>query len=113
MTSDEAIEITRGSGNIYRDFGYPDADVRLAKDLLAAEIIKILRTRKLTNREAERISGVSHSEFSRIKKPDLKRFTLDRLMTIAAKLAPEIDINLKIRFRSKRQVAKEQAGLSL
>jgi predicted XRE-type DNA-binding protein len=113
MTSDEKIEITRGSGNIYRDFGYPDADVRQAKVLVAAQIIKILRTRKLTNREAERITGVSHSEFSRIKKPDLQRFTLDRLMTIAAKLAPEIDINLKIRFRPKRRDAKEQASVSL
>jgi hypothetical protein len=28
MMSDEAIEVLRGSGDLFRDFGYPDADVR-------------------------------------------------------------------------------------
>ncbi len=29
--SDDDFELIRGSGNVYADFGYPDADVRLAK----------------------------------------------------------------------------------
>lgn len=112
MTSDEKLGITRGSGNIYRDFGLPDADLLQAKVLVAAQIIKILRVRKLTNRSAEQITGVNQSEFSRIKKPDLERFTLDRLMTIAAKLEPRLDIHLQIRSRPKRRRTKEQACLS-
>lgn len=98
---EEKIEITRGSGNVYEDFGYPDAEVRQAKAILAAEIIGIMRVQKLTNRQAEKITGVSHTEFSRIRKPDLKRFTLDRLITIVMKLDPEIDINIEIQPRPK------------
>jgi hypothetical protein len=41
MANDD-MEIVRGGGNILRDFGYPDADVRQAKALLAAQIIKVL-----------------------------------------------------------------------
>jgi len=40
--TDDSMEIVRGSGNVFRDFGYPDADVRQAKALLAAQIVKVL-----------------------------------------------------------------------
>lgn len=102
MSKSEDVEVVYGSGNVYRDFGYADADARLAKDILAAEIIRVLRTRKITNRAAEKITGVSHTEFSRIKQPDLKRFTIDRLMNIMSRLDPQIDITMKIKTRSKK-----------
>ena len=38
----EPLELVRGSGNIYRDFDVPDADVRQLNAILAAEIIKAL-----------------------------------------------------------------------
>ena len=38
----KAAESVRGSGNIYRDFDVPDADVRQLKAALAAKIIKTL-----------------------------------------------------------------------
>jgi hypothetical protein len=39
---DGDMEVVRGSGNVFRDFDNPDADVRQAKALLAAQIIKVL-----------------------------------------------------------------------
>ena len=42
MSKSEDVEVVYGSGNVYRDFGYADADARLAKDILAAEIIRVL-----------------------------------------------------------------------
>ena len=38
----ETLEVIRGSGNVYRDLGQNDADVKQFKALLAAEIIKTL-----------------------------------------------------------------------
>jgi len=43
--------------------GYPDADVRQAKALMGAQIIKILDREKLSTRQAEARTGVPHSEF--------------------------------------------------
>jgi hypothetical protein len=37
--TDEPLELIHGSGNVYRDFGRPDADVRQLKAMLAVEII--------------------------------------------------------------------------
>ena len=33
----EALELVHGSGNLYMDLGYPDADIRQLKGSLAAE----------------------------------------------------------------------------
>jgi hypothetical protein len=40
--TDELSEIVPGSGNVFRDFGYPDANVRRAKALMGTQIMKIL-----------------------------------------------------------------------
>ncbi len=49
----KATKSVRGSGNIYRDFDVPDADVRQLKAILAAEIIKTLDKKGLTVRKAQ------------------------------------------------------------
>jgi hypothetical protein len=38
----EALAVTRGSGNVFRDLGRANADVDHFKAILAAEIIKML-----------------------------------------------------------------------
>ena len=44
----EELELVRGSENPFRDVGLPDADTKLIKADLAAEIIGVLRERRLT-----------------------------------------------------------------
>jgi predicted XRE-type DNA-binding protein len=103
--NDEPLEIVRGSGNLFRDFGYPDADVRQAKALMGAEIMRILEQDGLSTREAEARSGVSHSEFSRIRQAKFSRFTIDRLMGILGRLGQEVELSVSVRPR--RPVTEE------
>jgi predicted XRE-type DNA-binding protein len=74
----DKFELVRGSGNVFRDFGRVNASVEQASAILAAEIIRTLDKRGLSTREAEKLTGVAHSEFSRIRNAKLERFTLDR-----------------------------------
>ncbi len=98
MKNDDS-ELMRGSGNAYRDFGRPDAGLEQARALVAAKIIGILDNRKLTMRDAEKITGVSHSEFSRIRNTQLRRFTLDRMIAILGKLDEDIEVNVSFNPR--------------
>ena len=88
-----------GSGNVFRDFGRADAEVRQIKALLAARIIGILDDEELSTREAERRTGVSHGDFSRIRKVQLDRFTIDRLMTVLNKLGQQVDVQIDVHPR--------------
>ena len=112
MTTDNKdFEIEQGSGNVYEDFGYPDSKARLAKALLASEIIRSLREQGLTNVQAAKKTGFDRTEFSRIKDPDLKRFTIDRLMTILDKLDPEIDITVEVKSRPNRPRTHQELSI--
>lgn len=99
MSIDDDMELIHGSGNVFRDFGRDNADLRQAKALMASEIIKILDTRQWTTRKAEEASGISHADFSRIRRAKVERFTLDRLMTILARLGQEVELSVNVRPR--------------
>jgi len=100
------LAVTRGSGNVYRDFGWQDADLRQLKAMLAAEIIKTLDRKAFSVRQAHSETGIAAADFSRIRNADLDRFTVDRLMTIINRLGSRIEVNVKV--TKSRQVRSPQ-----
>jgi predicted XRE-type DNA-binding protein len=94
------LEFVRRS--IYRHFARPNADLEQARAITAATIIRIIDARKLSTRGAEKLTGVSHSEFSRIRNTQLGRFTLDRMITILGKLDNDIEVSVSFRTRKRR-----------
>ncbi len=95
----EELEITRGSGNVFADLGLANSDVEQTKALLAAEIIGILDGEGLSVRAAEKRSGVSYTDFSRIRNVDLDRFTIDRLMKVLNRLGRHVDMTVRVEKR--------------
>lgn len=101
----EALEVNRSSGNVYRDLGQENVDVKQFKALLAAEIIKQLDQDGLTMREAHARTGIAAADFSRIRNADLARFTLDRLVGIINRLGARVEVKLKIKSASRSNQA--------
>ena len=93
------IELVRGSGNVFRDFGRPEADLEQLRSILAARIIRVLDKRGLSVRKAKEITGIAAADFSRIRRANLGRFTVDRLMTILARLDQQVNVHVIVRPR--------------
>ena len=93
----EKLEVRRGSGNVFRDLGYKNADVEQLKAILAAEIIKALDRDRLTVRAAHDRTGIAAADFSRIRNADLRRFTADRLMSIINRLGSQVEVKIRVR----------------
>lgn len=104
----ERIEVIRGSGNVYRDLGRPGADVDQLKAILAAEIVKTLDRDGLSVRAAHAMTGVAAADFSRIRNADLRRFTIDRLMTVINRLGARVEVAVKV----KRHRRMHQASVA-
>jgi predicted XRE-type DNA-binding protein len=98
----EKIELVRGSGNVFRDFGDLNADLEQARAILAAKIIGVLDRNKLSTREAQKATGIAASEFSRIRNVKLDRFTIDRMITILGKLGQDVQLTVRVQPRRKR-----------
>lgn len=101
------FELVRGSGNAFKDFGRSNANVEQTRALLAAEIVRVLDKRKLSTREAEKLTGVGYSEFSRIRNARIGRFTLDRMITILEKLDKNVEVT--VTFHSRRSAVHDGA----
>jgi len=103
----DGIEVVRGSGNVFRDLGLPDADREQLRALLAAEIIAVLDQEKLTVRAAEARTGVTAADFSRIRNAKLGRFTIDRLMGILARLGQDVEVSVRVQPQREGVVGDE------
>ena len=90
----DKLEVVKGRGNVFRDLGEKNADVKQAKALLGAEIIRILDKEKLSVRAAGKVTGFNYSDFSRIRNAELSRFTIDKLMMITNALNRKVNIKL-------------------
>ena len=103
--SESDLELVEGSGNVFRDLGDPDADLKQAKAILAARIIAVLEDRGLSVRKAGALTGFAAADFSRIRNADLGRFTLDRLMKMLSALDGDLRITLRVDARHEGEAA--------
>jgi predicted XRE-type DNA-binding protein len=78
--SDDDFELVRGSGNVFRDMGYPNADILQVKAILGAKIIGVLDDQHISVRRAHELTGFAAADFSRVRQAKLQRFTLERLI---------------------------------
>lgn len=99
-TRERPAGLVEGSGNVFRDFGDPLADLKQAKAVLAARIIAALDDRRLSVRKAAELTGFAAADISRVRNADLGRFTLDRLMKMLAALDRRLQVTVQIEERS-------------
>ena len=99
------LELVHGSGNVFRDFGHPDAEILQLKAILAGKIIDVLDARNITVRRAHELTGFAAADFSRVRQAKLQRFTLDRLIAMLSKLDRDIEVSIDVRPRRRLQPA--------
>ncbi len=108
--SESDFELVEGSGNVFRDLGDPDADLKQAKAILAARIVAVLDERGLSVRKAGALTRFAAADFSRIRGADLGRFTLDRLMKMLAALDSELRVTLHVESRLGDETVMANSG---
>ena len=98
--TDDGMDLVEGSGNVFRDFGDPEADLKQAKAILAARIIAALDESGLTVRKAASVTGFAAADFSRVRNASLGRFTLDRLMKMMGALDDRMSVTIQVAPRT-------------
>jgi predicted XRE-type DNA-binding protein len=94
MTKESEIRIERGSGNVFADLRIPNPEEYLAKAELAAEILKIVRRRRLTQIAAGKLLGISQPKVSALLNGRLDGFSTDRLFRFLNALGCDVRINI-------------------
>jgi predicted XRE-type DNA-binding protein len=100
--TDQADEvIIRGTGNVFADLGYADAEERQTKLRLAHAINGVIARRRLTQAAAAEKLGVNQPKVSALANYKLDGFSVERLMTFLTALDQDVEIVIKRKPRSR------------
>lgn len=108
--SNKDFDLVEGSGNVFRDLGDPDADLKQAKAILATRIISILDEQHLSVTNASKLTRYPVADFTRIRNADLGNFTLDQLMKILGTLDSTLRITLHVDTGKSEEAALATLG---
>lgn len=97
----QTIEIERGTGNVFADLGYPDAEERQTKLRLAYAINAVVQEQGLTQAAAARLLGINQPKVSALLNYKLAGFSVERLMTFLTALDRDVKIVIKKKPRSR------------
>jgi len=70
------------SGNVYKDLGFKYAEAMLAKAWIVAEIVRIIRARRLTRTAAAKILALSQPRISALVNGHFQSYSHERLMCL-------------------------------
>jgi predicted XRE-type DNA-binding protein len=103
-----------GSGNVFADLGFADAEQMLAKAELAQKISIILQNRRLTQVQAAAILGVDQPKVSALLCGRLSRFSVEKLLQFLLLLGKDVAITIKPkqRVRSRSNIRSPRRAAS-
>ena len=93
----------RSIGNVFREIGFPPHEaqnLRVRADLMI-EIIRIVRSRKLTQATASRLFGVSQPRISDLMTGKIERLSIDALVEMLSRAGRRVEVAT----RSSRRIA--------
>jgi len=98
----EEISHDVSSGNVFTDLGVPAAEDMLAKARLAQEIVAVIESRGLTQKQAAELLGTDQSYISKLKRGrELRRFSFDRLLHWLNRLDRDVTVTVVRKPRKK------------
>ena len=103
-------EIHEGSGNVYRDLGYADAEEMLVKAQLVSKIREIIRDKGLTQLAAARILGLPQPKLSGILRGQFRGVSERKLIDCLTRLGRDVEIVVKDAARRRTSAMGVGAG---
>jgi predicted XRE-type DNA-binding protein len=88
------ITVHDSSGNVFADLGIKNSEEYLAKSELAAEILRIVQRRRLTQAETAKLLRIRQPKVSDLLRGRLDGFSTDRLLRFITHLGYDVQIKL-------------------
>ena len=95
------IRVEQGSGNVFRDLGFPHPERERLKADLTLQIYRLIKQRGLTQAEAGELLGIRQPHVSALMRGRSGAFSVERLMRFLTALGQ--DVQVTVRSTRKRQ----------
>jgi len=95
--------VRRGSGNVYKDLGFQDAEKMQAKAALVSKILSITQQKKWTQEKIASVLGISQPKVSRLSRGQFSGFSIEKLISLLTKLNQDVEIIIRKSHHTARQ----------
>src|SRR5260370_38573105 len=90
--NNESVE--QGSGNVFADLGFQDAEERLLKAKLATKIAQLIEKKGWTQSQTAARTALDQPKVSRLLRGQLSGFSAHRLFAVLNSLGHMVDVRL-------------------
>jgi predicted XRE-type DNA-binding protein len=105
MARKDNASATRGSGNVFADFGLEQPEEALAKSRIVEKIADLLAREKLSQQEAGKLVGLTQPQISRLMRGDTREFSYERLLRVLTALGQDVEIVIR-RARDRQKIGR-------
>jgi predicted XRE-type DNA-binding protein len=88
------IKFEEGSGNVFADLGLKDSDELFTRAQIGFCVYKIVKVKKLKQREIADLLGIAQSDVSHLMNGHYSRFTTDKLLDFLKRLDRKVTIRI-------------------
>lgn len=89
------LKVEEGSGNVFRDLGFPNPERERLKADLTLQIYRLIKERHLTQAETGEILGIRQPHVSTLMRGHSGNFSVERLMEFLTTLGQDVEITLR------------------
>jgi predicted XRE-type DNA-binding protein len=94
--------VTRGTGNVLADLGFPDAAERQARLRLAYALNQVLEARKLSRAAVAEAFSITQPSLSALRQYRLAGFSLERQINLLTAVDFDVEIVIRKKPRSRK-----------
>lgn len=95
MKRRKSIKFEEGSGSVFADLGFKDADQLLARAQIGFLVFRILEEQKLKQREIAEVLGIAQPDVSHLMNGHFSRFTTEKLLDFLKRLDRKVTIEVR------------------
>ena len=101
------MKIERSTGNVFRDIGFgpKEAESLRLRAQLMVEVRRLIRARKLTQRAAAKLLGVTQPRISDLIRGKIDLFSIDTLVNMLARGGMRVKLRISVLERRRRAQA--------
>lgn len=101
----DKIQFELGTGNVFADLGFANAEQELLKAHLTLQIYRVVKARKLTQARAAELLGIKQPHVSLLMRNRSGSFSVERLMDFLTDLGHDVEIRVKRTRKPHGQVS--------
>ena len=101
------MKIEQSTGNVFRDIGFgpKEAESLRLRAQLMVEVTRLIRARKLTQRAAAKLLGVTQPRISDLIRGKIDLFSIDTLVNMLARSGMRVQLQISVLERRRRAQA--------